>query len=137
MKSTVATVPFHQGQLEILDQELQALMKPLDLKLESVTGISSVTAAYFIAEIGNVHRFASADKLAKYAVIAPKFVGSGDNHRHRKSKQGDRDLHQLFEQLAVRQIAVTRTKKEPHNPYFFEYYMQRLAAGKTKKQAIV
>jgi transposase len=128
---------FIESQIELIDKELQTLMEPLDMKLESVTGISLVTAAYFAAEIGNVHRFANADKLAKYAGIAPKLVGSGDNHRHRKSKQGDRDLHELFEQLAVRQIAVSRTKKEPRNPYFFEYYLQRLAAGKTKKQALV
>nr|WP_246054110.1 hypothetical protein [Paenibacillus anaericanus] len=39
--------------------------------------------------------------------------------------------------LAVRQIAVTRGKREPRNPYFYSYYEQRLVAGKTKQQAIV
>jgi transposase len=105
MRCTVATIQFHQHQIQSLDLELQELMKPLNIKLESMTGISHVAAAYLIAEIGNVHRFTSADKLSS----------SGDNHRHRKSKQGDRDLHELIEQLAVRQIAVTRTNKEPHN----------------------
>jgi transposase len=137
MRCTVATIKFHQHQIQSLDFELQELVKPLNIKLESMTGISHVTAAYLIAEIGNIHRFVSADKLAKYAGIAPKLVGSGDNHRHRKSKQGDRDLHELFEQLAVRQIGVNRTKKDPRNPYFYNYYQNRLAAGKTKKQAII
>jgi transposase len=102
-----------------------------------MTGIDKVTASYFITQIGDIHRFSSADKLARYAGVAPILIGSGDNHRNRKSKQGDRMLHGLFEQLAVRQIAVTRGKKEPRNPYFYAYYQKKLAAGKTKKQAII
>nr|WP_245742769.1 hypothetical protein [Fontibacillus panacisegetis] len=35
------------------------------------------------------------------------------------------------------QLAVTRTKKEPRNPYFHHHYEEKLKAGKTKQQAIV
>lgn len=137
VQSIVRTIKFNQVEIESVDKQLHEVMGRLDLKLETMTGIDRVTAAYFVAEIGNVHRFASSDKLARFAGIAPIVVGSGNTHRNRKNKLGDRDLHYLFEQLAVRQIAVTRTKKEPRNPYFYEYYQQKLAAGKTKKQAIV
>ncbi|MBP1988670.1 hypothetical protein J2Z66_000265 [Paenibacillus eucommiae] len=34
-------------------------------------------------------------------------------------------------------MAVTRTKKELRNPYFHQYYEQKLKAGKTKQQATV
>jgi transposase len=117
--------------------QLKELIEQLNIKLMTMPGIDVVTAAYFVAEIGNVYRFGNADKLARYAGVAPIVIGSGDNHRYRKNKQGDRDLHDLFEQLAVRQIAVTRGKKEPRSPYFHAYYEQKLAEGKTKKQAII
>jgi hypothetical protein len=45
--------------------------------------------------------------------------------------------HDIIKALAIRQITVTRTKKEPRNPYFYAYYEQKRAAGKTKQQAIV
>lgn len=137
VQSIVRTIKFNQEEIESVDVQLNEVMGRLDLKLETMTGIDRVTAAYFAAEVGNVHRFASSDKLARYAGIAPIVIGSGNTHKMRKNKLGDRDLHDLFEQLAVRQIAVTRTKKEPRNPYFYEYYQQKLVAGKTKKQAIV
>jgi len=33
---------------------------------------------------------------------------------------------------------MTRGKEsQPKNPYYYEYYQQKLTAGKTKKQAII
>lgn len=39
--------------------------------------------------------------------------------------------------VTLSKIAVTRGKKEPRNPYFYTYYEEKMAAGKTKQQAIV
>ncbi len=112
-------------------------MKELGFQLESMTGIDVVTAAELVAEIGDIHRFSNPDKLARFAGVAPISVGSGDKHRNYKSKQGNRELHDIIKALAIRQIAVTRGKREPRNPYFYFYYEQKMAAGKTKQQAIV
>jgi hypothetical protein len=44
-------------------------------------------------------------------------VGSGDNYKHYKSKQGNRILHELFYRLACRQINLTRGKdSKPKSP---------------------
>jgi len=40
-------------------------------------GISTVTAAELIAEIGDIRRFSNADKLARFAGIAPVRFSSG------------------------------------------------------------
>ena len=112
-------------------------MKQLGFQLETMTGIELVTAAELVAEIGDIHRFATPDKLARFAGIAPIIVGSGNKVRNYKSKQGNRELHGIIKALAIRQIAVTRTKKEPRNPYFHAYYEQKMVSGKTKQQAIV
>jgi transposase len=113
------------------------IMKETGYKLESMYGIELVTAAGFVAEIGNIHRFTSPEKLARFAGVAPVVYGSGDNHKHYKCKQGNRVLHELFYRLACRQIGTKRGSKEPNNPYYYEYYQQKMLAGKTKTQAII
>jgi transposase len=109
----------------------------VESRLETMTGIDVISAADFISHIGDISRFKSANKMAKYAGIAPYEKSSGKDEKVKKSKLGDRHLHGLFYDLAVRQLAVTRGKKEPRNAVFHEYYAVKQAAGKTKKQAIV
>jgi transposase len=82
-------------------------MVQLGFQLETMTGIDLVTAAESVAEIEDIHRFATPDKLARFAGIAPIAVGSGNKHRNYKCKQGNRELHDIIKVLAIRQIAVT------------------------------
>lgn len=137
VKGLVKSIRFCGREIVRIEQEIENLMKQLGFQLQTMTGIELVTAAELVSEIGDIHRFASPDKLARFAGIAPIAVGSGNKHRNYKSKQGNRELHDIIKALAIRQIAVTRTKREPRNPYFFSYYEQKMAAGKTKQQAIV
>lgn len=53
-------------------------MNQVDYKLDTMPGIGLVTAASFVTEIGDIKRFASADKLARLAGIAPTAFGSGE-----------------------------------------------------------
>ncbi|MED4753605.1 IS110 family transposase [Brevibacillus choshinensis] len=137
VQSLIRNIRFNQIELERIEREIKELMKGLGFQLETMTGIDVVTAAELVAEIGDIYRFATPDKLARFAGIAPIFAGSGGKGRNYKSKQGNRVLHEIIKSLAIRQIAVTRGKREPRNPYFYSYYEQKLAAGKTKQQAIV
>ncbi len=137
VRGLVRNIRFYERELDRIEKEIGSLLEQLGFQLETMTGIDLVTAAELVAEIGDVHRFATSDKLARFAGIAPIAVGSGNKHRNYKSKQGNRELHDILKALAIRQIAVTRTKKEPRNPYFYSYYEQKLTAGKTKQQAIV
>lgn len=137
VKGLVRNIRFYGRELGRIEQEIASLMNQLGFQLETMTGIDLVTAAELVAEIGDIHRFATSDKLARFAGVAPIAVGSGNKHRNYKSKQGNRELHDILKALAIRQIAVTRTKKEPRNPYFHAYYERRMAEGKTKHQAIV
>ncbi|CAH1059598.1 IS110 family transposase [Paenibacillus pseudetheri] len=135
--SQVKTAGFLKKEIARVEVEIEQLMGQLGFQLESMTGIDVVTAAELVSEIGDVHRFSNADKLARFAGIAPVIVGSGNKSRNYKSKQGNRVLHDIFKSLAIRQILVTRTKKEPRNPYFHSYYEQKQTEGKTKQQAII
>jgi transposase len=137
VKGLVRNIRFYERELSRIENEIEGLMKQLGFQLNTMTGIELVTAAELVAEIGDIHRFATPDKLARFSGIAPIVVGSENKVRNYKSKQGNRQLHDIIKALAIRQIAVTRTKKEPRNPYFHAYYEQRMVAGKTKQQAIV
>lgn len=137
IRQLVNTIRHNKQEITKVEEQLAFMMSGLGMKLETMTGIDTVTASEFVAEIGDIHRFQHEDKLARFAGVAPVAVGSGNKHRNHKSKQGNRVLHDLFKALAIRQIAVTRTKKEPRNSYFYAYYESRIRAGKTKQQAIV
>lgn len=61
--------------------------------LQQISGVGPVTAAIFVAEIGDVHRFPSADKLASWTGLTPKHRESDATvHRGRITKQGSRLL---------------------------------------------
>lgn len=135
--SYVRQVTFLQEEIATVEDSIRGLMKIVDYRLETMTGINLVTAADFVAQIGDVRRFKNADKLAKYAGIAPYENSSGNRENVKKSKLGDRHLHGLFYDLAIRQLAVTKGKREPRNPALLAYYQSKLEANKTKKQAVV
>ncbi|KAI7256072.1 hypothetical protein KC345_g11033 [Hortaea werneckii] len=121
-----------------IEEQLRQVLSMTDYKLESMDGISTVTAAELVAEIGDIHRFSHADKLACFAGIAPKYFGSGGKGKNEASGQGNRVLNSIFHNLAVQQIQVAKGKnKKQRNPLMYEFYQRKLVEGKTKKQALI
>lgn len=133
----VRTLRFSAEEMSKLEAELSILLQGIGCTLDSMPGIHQVTAACFIAEIGTIERFPSAEKLARFAGIAPVMYGTGGKNRNHKSKQGNRELHDLFKQLAIRQLIVAKKTKQPRNAYLLAYYQQKITEGKSKRQAIV
>jgi transposase len=59
--------------------------------VQTIPGVGPVLAAVFVAEIGDVHRFAGPDRLACWAGLTPKHHESDTHvHRGRITKQGSR-----------------------------------------------
>ena len=137
VRSIVRDISFKKQEMGKVERELKELMSLLDFQLDSMPGIDLVTASAFIAEIGDVRRFPNANKLARFAGIAPVYFGSGGKGKEQKSKQGNRTLHTLFYNLAVQQVQVAKGSKRPRNPVFHAYYQRKLKEGKTKGQALV
>lgn len=137
VRSIVRDIQFKKQEIGCVEAELKTVMAELDYKLETMPGISTVTAAELVTEIGDIRRFSSADKLARFAGIAPVSFGSGGKSKNIKSKQGNRELHSIIYFLAVRQIGVDRTTKNPRNEAFYSYYTRKVAEGKTKGQALI
>ncbi|PEJ65180.1 IS110 family transposase [Bacillus wiedmannii] len=137
VRSIVRDIEFKKKEMKYIERELKQLVKLLDYQLETMPGIELVTASALIAEIGDVRRFPNANKLARFAGIAPVYFGSGGKGKTHKSKQGNRALHALFYNLAVQQVQVAKGSKLPRNPVFHAYYQKKLKEGKTKGQALV
>ncbi|UZW65319.1 IS110 family transposase [Priestia flexa] len=137
VESIVRHILFGKQEIGKVERELKELMSLLDFQLDSMPGIDLVTASALIAEIGDVRRFPNANKLARFAGIAPVYFGSGGKGKEQKSKQGNRALHALFYNLSVQQVQVAKGSKLPRNPVFHAYYQRKLKEGKTKGQALV
>ena len=84
-----------------LDITIKELVSPLAPTLLQVTGISYTSAAVLIAEIGDVTRFSSSAKLARYTGCAPIPVYSSDKERHRLHRGGNRRLNSVFYTAAI------------------------------------
>ncbi|PGY99380.1 IS110 family transposase [Bacillus cereus] len=137
VRSIVREIEFKKKEMKYIERELKQLINLLDYQLETMPGIELVTASALIAEIGDVRRFPNANKLARFAGIAPVYFGSGGKGKTHKSKQGNRALHALFYNLAVQQVQVAKGSKLPRNPVFHAYYQKKLKEGKTRGQALV
>jgi len=54
-----------------LEKEIEKVLSSFDYKLTSMLGIGTAVASKLIVEIGDIRRFPNADKLARFAGIAP------------------------------------------------------------------
>lgn len=136
IQSIVRDIAFNSEEIKKVETEMKKLLKLLDLKIETIPGIDTVTAIALVAHIGDIKRFRNADKLAKFSGIALVNFSSAGKGKDKKSKQGNRELYGVFYFLAVQQIQVSK-KGTPRNPVFLEYYKRKVSEGKTKIQALV
>jgi transposase len=84
-----------------LDAMIKELVSPLASNLLAITGISHNSAAVLLAEIGDITRFSSSAKLARYTGCAPIPVYSSDNERHRLHRGGNRRLNSVLYTAAI------------------------------------
>lgn len=84
-----------------LDGTIKTLVSPLASTLLEITGISYISAAVLIAEIGDITRFSSSAKLARYTGCAPIPVYSSDKQRHRLHRGGNRRLNSVLYTAAI------------------------------------
>ena len=99
-------------------------------------GIDTITAANLIAEIGDISKFSTAAKLARYSGVAPVTYASGKTDVQFSNQRGNRTLNSIFYKLAVAVTMTAGKNKRIINPFFYDYYNKKLSEGKTKRQAL-
>jgi transposase len=75
---------FIEGQIADQERRLQELLKvtPDMALVDTLPGVGTILAAVIVLEIGDVRRFASAERLCSYAGTTPRVHASGDKVRY-------------------------------------------------------
>jgi transposase len=133
-------VDFLDGEIGALDGEIarQALVWPEVLRLMTVPGVNVLTAATFMAAVGDVRRFSSPGKLVSYLGLDPRVrqSGSGAAHHGRISKAGASEARHMLGEVAWK---VTRTPG-PLRAFFERIRARRgaqVAATATARKLVV
>jgi len=90
IRSIAGDIRARQRDIAETEKALRQMLDVVDCKLETMPGVDTVTAAALIANVGDARRFGSADKLARFAGVAPVRFSSAGKGKDQKSKQGNR-----------------------------------------------
>jgi transposase len=125
-------IDFVSQEIAILEREIaeHAIGSEEIRRLMTVPGVSLMTAATFMAAVGDIHRFRSPRRLVSYLGLDPKVrqSGSGDAKIGRISKQGA---------AAVRGMLVEAAFVAVSTPGPMRAFYQRVCARRGKAIAIV
>jgi transposase len=136
VRSTIRQLEFNTQELKRLDSELGEFLNLFDCTLTSMVGIDVVTAASILSCIGDIKKFPTSAKLARYSGIAPISYSSGKTDLQFANQRGNRELNSILYNLAVRISATVGCTNKAVNPFFYEYYHRKMSEGKTKRQSI-
>jgi len=136
VQSIIRQIQFNQSEQKDIEETLAQVLDGFGTTLTTMRGIDTVSAAQLLSCIGDINRFASPAKLAKYAGIAPTTYSSGKSDMQFANQRGNRELNHLFYNLALRVTIVASAKRVVLNSFFHDYYHKKLSEGKTKRQAL-
>lgn len=120
----VAQIEFLQAQVEQVDAALAELLTQVPQHLTTIPGLGPVTAATVLGEIGDVHRFATLEKLVAYAGIDATVHQSGQFNatQMHMSKRGSPYLR--------RALWLSAFIASQHDTELRAYYERKRAEGK-------
>jgi transposase len=113
-----------ESQLDNLNSFIADYLSKFDTKLTTIIGVGPTLAAVFVAEIGDINRFSSAEKLAAFAGIDPTVKQSGQftGTKAHMSKRGSPYLRRALYLAAV--------AANLHNPALHAIYEKKRSQGK-------
>jgi transposase len=111
-----------------LTKELKAMVLASGSRLMTLPGVGPVVAARTLADVGHVARFADRNRFASWTGTAPIEASSGEIVRHRLSRAGNRRMNHVIHIAAATQIRLDTAGRA--------YYRRKLAAGKTRAEAM-
>ncbi|MFD0578111.1 IS110 family transposase [Dactylosporangium darangshiense] len=116
------------AKIRAADKQLRQLVAAHGSTLPDLYGIGPSGAARLLGDIGDISRFRTAAHFASWNGTAPLEASSGDQHRHRLSRVGNRRINRVLHIMAIVQLR----RDTPGRAY----YRRRLAEGKTTMEAL-
>jgi transposase len=114
--------------LKAADTQLADLVTASGSTLMALFGIGPSSAARLIGDVGDIARFPTKGHFASWNGTAPIDASSGEHHRHRLSRSGNRRLNRVLHIMAIVQLR--------HDTDGRAYYRRKRAAGKTPMEAL-
>ncbi len=124
LQQTIRILVFIQDEIKLLEKQIKSLVVELESPILSIPGISYVTAAIILSEIGNIDRFESSSKLLAFAGLEPSTHQSGNytSDHSRMVKRGSTYLRWAL--LTATRLICMRDKT------FNTYKDKKLSEGK-------
>jgi len=136
VRSAIRQIESNLKELDCVEEAMASFLEKFDCTLTTMKGIDVVTAAALLSCIGDIKKFSTPAKLARYSGIAPITYSSGKKDLQFANQRGNRELHTVFYGLAIRVSSPVGPASKVINPFFYEYYHRKRAEGKTKRQAL-
>jgi transposase len=114
--------------IKTIDKDLTQLVTARGSTLLELHGIGPSGAARLLADVGDIHRFATRDRFASWNGTAPLDASSGQQLRHRLSRAGNRRINRTLHIMATVQLRNPTQGRA--------YYDTKKAAGKTSMEAM-
>lgn len=137
IQSIVRNIRFNNEEMKRIEKIEAEMLKELNYQLETIPGVSTVSASALVAQIGDIKRYKSADKLCSFAGVAPIYQGSAGKGKNYQNKSlGNRELYHVLYFLAIQQVYIDK-KGKARNPEMRAYFEYKTSKGKTKIQALI
>ena len=118
-----------QEEISLVENEITTYISKIDSKIPTIKGIGLVSAATIIAEIEDISRFDSPDRLLAYAGLDPRLYQSGTQEfKGKMNKKGSVVLRRVLMNSAESILIF--------NPVFYEYYRKKREEGKSHRVAL-
>ena len=124
----IAELVVIEKKAKAVTKELKAMITASGSTLTELPGVGPVVAARVLADTGDVARFTDRNRYASWTGTAPIEASSGEIVRHRLSRAGNRRMNHMIHMAAASQLR--------HDTEGRAYYRRKLAAGKTKAEAM-
>ena len=130
LQETIERIQELSKKIDEIEQEIEERTKELNSPIFTIPGIGKVLGAAILAEIGNIARFKSPDKLVAYAGLSPTIYQSGQYVAPiaRMEKRGSRQFRYAI-MLAAEIVS-------RNCPYFMRQMAQKRAEGKSYRVAV-
>lgn len=124
LQQVIEQIQLYNRQINYVEKQIKAIVENMQTKITSIPGIGLITGAVILAEIGDISRFPTPDKLQAFAGLDPSTWQSG-KFKATKSPMVKRGSPYL--RWAIMQSARLCTM---YSPEYKDYLKKKIGEGK-------